>query len=110
MLCELTINDAAGFELPEDYATAVFDVYNEALSNITRHAGASRVAIALTITPNEVTIAVRDDGIGLAEDAARASLGGIAGIRAGAEAHNGLCRVAGTRDLGTTVTISLPLP
>ena len=79
ILCELAINDAAGFELPEDYATAVFDVYNEALSNIARHAGASRVAIALTITPHDLTMAVRDDGIGLAEDVARASLGGIGG-------------------------------
>lgn len=83
ILCELTINDAAGFELPEDYATAVFDVYNEALSNIARHAGASRVAIALTITPRELTMAVRDDGTG---------------------------PVAGTRELGTPVTISLPIP
>jgi len=85
--CELTVNDAAGAELPEDYAIAVFDVYNEALSNIARHASASRVAIALTITPRELTMAVRDNGVGpLADDA------------------------AGTRELGTTVTISLPIP
>jgi signal transduction histidine kinase len=82
--CELTVNDAAGFELPEHYATAVFKVYNEALSNIARHAGASRVAIALTITPHELTMAVRDDGTGQV--------------------------VAGTRELGTPVTISLPIP
>jgi len=83
IFCELTVNDAAGFELPEDYATAVFEVYNEALSNIARHAGASRVAIVLTITPHELTMAVRDDGTG---------------------------QVAGTRELGTPVTISLPIP
>ena len=62
ILYELTVNDAAGSELPEDYATAVFDAYNEALSNIARHAAASRVAIALTITPRELTMAVRNDG------------------------------------------------
>lgn len=108
--CELTINDAAGFELPEDYATSVFDVYNEALRNIARHAGASRIAIALTITPRELTMAVHDDGIGLADDAARASLGGIAAIRAHAAMHSGVCKVAGTPELGTTVSISLPIP
>lgn len=108
--CELTVNAAAGFELPEDYATTMFEVYNEALSNVARHAAASRVAIALTITPHELTMAVRDDGIGLADAAAGASVGGIAGIRARAETHNGVCRVAGTRELGTTVTVSLPLP
>src|SRR3954465_10223781 len=50
ILCELTINDGAGSELPENYATAVFEAYNEALSNIARRAAASRVAITLTIT------------------------------------------------------------
>jgi signal transduction histidine kinase len=87
ILCELTVNAAAGSELPKDCATRVFDVYNEALSNIARHASASRVAIALTITPRELTMAVRDNGVGpLADDA------------------------AGTRELGTTATISLPIP
>ena len=83
ILYELTVNDAAGSELPEDYATAVFDAYNEALSNIARNAGVTRVAIALTITPRELTMAVRDDRSG---------------------------QVAGTRELGTPVTISLPIP
>ena len=81
--CELTVNDAAGCELPEDYATAVFEAYNEALSNIARHAVANRVAIALTITPRELTMAVRGEGTG---------------------------QVACTRELGTPVTISLPIP
>jgi len=85
ILCELTVNAAAGSELPKDCATRVFEVYNEALSNIARHAAASRVAIALTITPRELTMAVRDDG-------------------------NGVCQAAGTRELGTAVTLSLPIP
>jgi len=86
ILYELTVNDAAGSELPEDYATAVFDAYNEALSNIARNAGVTRVAIALTITPHELTMAVRDDSVGLADAA------------------------AGPRELGTAVAISLPIP
>jgi signal transduction histidine kinase len=110
ILYELTVNDAAGFELPEDYATSVFEVYSEALSNVARHAGASRVAVALTVTPYEVTMAVRDDGIGLAPGAGAGSLGGIAGIRARAHAHHGVSEVAGQHKVGTSVTISLPIP
>ena len=86
ILYELTVNDAAGSELPEDYATAVFDAYNEALSNIARNAGVTRVAIALTITPHELTMAVRDDSVDPADAA------------------------AGPRELGTAVAISLPIP
>jgi signal transduction histidine kinase len=51
-------------------------------SNVARHAGASRVAIALTITPHEVTVVVRDNGIGLGAEASRSSGDGIAGMRA----------------------------
>jgi len=65
VLYELKVSQAAAFDLPEEYAAAIFDVYNEALSNVARHAGASRVAIALTITPHEVTMVVSDDGVGL---------------------------------------------
>jgi signal transduction histidine kinase len=70
---ELQVNDAAGFELPEDCAATVFDVYSEALSSMARHTHASRIAIALTITPREVTMLVRD-GEARAETAVSVSL------------------------------------
>lgn len=59
---ELKVNDAAGFAVPEDCAATIFDAYSEALSGIARHTHASRIAIALTITPREVTMLVRDGG------------------------------------------------
>jgi signal transduction histidine kinase len=74
VVCELTVNRAAAFDLPEGRAATILDIYNEALRNVARHARASRVAIALTIRPDEVTVVVSDNGI------------------------------------GTTVTVSLPLP
>ena len=110
VLYELKVSHAAAFDLPEDYAAAMFDVYNEALSNVARHAGASRVAIALTITPHEVTMVVRDDGIGLGAEDTAAGAGGLASMRARSRTYNGSCEVAGARKAGTTVTVSLPLP
>ena len=106
---ELAVNNAAGFDLPEEYAATIFDIYSEALSNVARHARASRVAIALAMTPHEVTLVVRDNGIGLGEEASRSSRGGIAGMRARAQSHQGLCELAGARNVGTTVTASLPI-
>lgn len=110
VLYELKVSHAAAFDLPEEYAAAIFDVYNEALSNIARHAGASRVAIALTITPHEVTMVVRDDGIGLGAEDTATGAGGLATMRARSRTYNGSCEVAGARKAGTTVTVSLPLP
>lgn len=107
---ELTVTDAAGFDLPEDYAETIFDIYSEALSNVARHAAASRVAIALSITPDKVTMVVRDDGTGLGKDAPAARAVSIAAIRARSQAYRGHCEVAGARNAGTTVTVSLPIP
>jgi two-component system, NarL family, sensor histidine kinase UhpB len=110
VLYELTVHHAAAFDLPEEYAAAIFDVYNEALSNVARHAGARRVAIALTITPHEVTMVVSDDGIGTKTRHPAADTGGLAAIRAHSQAYKGFFEVAGIRNAGTTVTVSLPLP
>src|SRR5688572_8360749 len=110
VLYELTVNDTAGFDLPDDYAATIFDVYNEALSNVARHSGARRVAIALTITPHEVTLLVRDDGIGLGKNAPASGVGGFAAMRARSQAYKGVCEVAGERNTGTTVVVSLPIP
>jgi signal transduction histidine kinase len=56
VFCKLTVDPAAPAGLPEDHAATIFAFSNEALSNVARHAMASRVAIALTITPNDVTV------------------------------------------------------
>jgi signal transduction histidine kinase len=54
--CKLTVEPAAPIGLPEDYAATIFEFYNEALRNVARHAMASRIAVALTITPQDVTV------------------------------------------------------
>lgn len=106
---ELTVSDAAGFDLPEGYAETMYDIYSQALSNVARHSGASRVAIALTISPSEVSLKVHDNGIGMGEAAADAGKGSIATLQARSQAYHGSCEVTGTRDAGTTLTVSLPL-
>jgi two-component system, NarL family, sensor histidine kinase UhpB len=57
--CQLKVDPAAPANLPEDYATTVFEFYNEALKNVARHAMASRVAVALTITRHQITVEFR---------------------------------------------------
>ena len=105
---ELAVNNAAGFDLSEDYAATIFDIYSEALNNVAQHAKADHVAVALTITPLKVTLVVRDNGLGLEEGAA-AKGGGIAAMRARAQNHHGLCELTGARNAGTTVKVSLPI-
>jgi len=56
VLCQLTVEPASPVNLPEEYAATIFEFYNATLANAARHAMASRVAIALTITPRDVTV------------------------------------------------------
>ena len=109
VVCELSVSHAADFELSEKFAATIFDIYNEALSNVARHAGASRVAIGLTLTPREVTMVVSDNGIGLPREASTSDKGGLAVIRSRSQTYKGFCEVAGKRNAGTTVTVSLPI-
>jgi signal transduction histidine kinase len=109
IIYELTVSDAAGFDLPEGHAETMYDIYSQALSNVARHSGATRVAIALSITPIEVALVVHDNGIGLGDAAPGAGEGSIAALQARSQAFKGRCEVTGARDTGTTLTVSLPL-
>ena len=110
ILYRLTVNNAAAFDLPGRHAATIFDIYNEALSNITRHAGASRVTIALTIAQHAIILVVSDNGLGLANEAPDFGARGLALMRARSQTHMGSCAVTSSRNAGTTVTVSLPIP
>jgi signal transduction histidine kinase len=98
----LTVNDTQGFEAPEEYATGLFEMLHDALNHVARCAQASRVDIALNITPREVGMVMRHDGIG--------ATAALAQIRRRARAYRGLCEVARAPEAGTVLTVSLPLP
>jgi two-component system sensor histidine kinase UhpB len=109
IVCGLTVNAAEGFDLPAPYAEAIFEMYGEAMSNVARPARASRVAIGLTVTPQEVSLVMRDNGIGIRDRDSRSGQG-IARMRALADRHNGLCAISGIpKGGGTTVIFSLPI-
>ncbi len=107
--CGLAVR-ADHVEIGEGLATTIFRMLQEALTNVARHAGASRVEIALTITPVELLLEVRDDGRGISEDeiAARHSLG-LVGLRERALACNGDLVIGGVPSGGTTVSVRIPL-
>ncbi|MEO8144105.1 MAG: hypothetical protein ABI654_07810 [Betaproteobacteria bacterium] len=63
--CELKVNDAVAFEVPEAYAESVFEKFNESLNEILSRARADRVSIELNIVPQEVALVLRDNGGGV---------------------------------------------
>jgi signal transduction histidine kinase len=105
---ELTASGAAGVDLPGGRAATIVDVYAEALSEVARYAGASRVAIALAMTPQEATLVVRDNGAAPGTEGAAAATCGTATIRARSSPQKGLGEAAAAYDAGNTVTLGPP--
>jgi two-component system sensor histidine kinase UhpB len=86
----------------------IYRVAQEALTNVLRHADARKVELRLTSGPSsDVTLIVRDDGIGLPPDAgARAT--GLRGMRERALLVGARLMIRPVRPTGTEVVLRLP--
>jgi signal transduction histidine kinase len=85
----------------------------EALTNVRRHAAATRVDVTLSYFDDAVSIDVADDGRGIEAGATSAApLGGLGlvGMRERAEALGGTLSLESTPGEGTTVAVNLPTP
>jgi len=90
--------------------TALFRILQEALTNIAKHAGATKVDIQLVADGGEVTLEIRDDGKGLPENqSARADAFGLRGMTERARVHGGWLEISSQPGKGTTVMAAVPL-
>ncbi len=107
--CQFTA--AAGeLGLEKDRAIALFRIVQEALTNIIRHARASRVEIRLQRTPDNLELEVRDNGAGISRAAARDPRAmGLLGMRERALMCGGAVEISGRPGQGTTVRFTMPL-
>jgi len=92
--------------LPPHVETAAYRIAQEALTNVARHAGASRARLALAADNGALRIEVADDGHGFESDPMEGV--GLRSMRHRAEALGGTLDVA-TGEHGTTVVATLPL-
>ena len=95
-------------QLERDLATAVFRIFQEALTNIARHASASHVRVALELERGRIKLEVEDDGVGIPESAGNTSLG-LLGMRERARRLGGECDIRRVEPRGTLVRVSVPL-
>jgi PAS domain S-box-containing protein len=106
--CEVTV-DGQEPDLDRERATAVFRVFQEALTNVARHSYASRVRVTLDGGPDQVVLKVSDNGQGFAAAPERAVSGlGLAGMRERVLAVAGELDIASAPGRGTTVTVTVP--
>jgi len=96
--------------LDRKVSTEVFRIFQEALTNVARHASAQRVAITMQHTVDKLTMEIRDDGRGITkqEMADPVSIG-LTGMRERVYALEGTLEIMGVQGKGTTVALSIPL-
>jgi signal transduction histidine kinase len=105
--------EGAARALPPATGATVFRVVQEALTNVVKHAGATRASVRLRHGPGALEITVTDDGRGAAPAGGPGRTGGhgLTGIRERAAAHGGTASTgAGPGGRGFEVRVVLPLP
>jgi PAS domain S-box-containing protein len=99
-------------DVPADVETVAYRVAQEALTNVSKHAKAGEVSVAVTSGTGVVQVEVTDDGMGFdpldVREFLRAGKVGLASMRERAELSGGTLTIRSRPGGGTTVSASLP--
>ncbi len=103
------VANAAKSQLPRELALCLYRVSQEALQNVVRHSGASKVTVELTIGKMTVFLRIIDNGSGFApSDTTHEGLG-LVGMRERLRAVNGDIRFIADEGNGTTIEALVPM-
>jgi signal transduction histidine kinase len=107
--CQLHLTDQE-FTLDKDLLTAVFRIFQETLTNVVRHAGATTVRVDLREDAGELVLIVQDNGKGMTESQITQSKSlGLIGMQERARSWGGRVIFQATPGKGTTVTVRVPM-
>jgi PAS domain S-box-containing protein len=107
--CKLQL-DRKEVHINEQASTAIFRIFQEILTNIAKHAKATRVDVIFEKTDEDVILKVRDNGKGFnTENIKHTKSLGILGMTERANAINGKLTVNSVVGIGTTVTLVVPV-
>jgi two-component system NarL family sensor kinase len=95
--------------LPLRMETQLYRIAQEALNNVHKHAHAHKVVIGLRRSGTQLTLSVRDDGVGFAVRTLRSDGQGLIGMRERAKLLSGRLEVSSTPGSGTRVAARVPI-
>jgi two-component system sensor histidine kinase DevS len=96
-------------DLPQMHAMSLFHICQEALANIAKHAGASKVTIDLWATPERVLLEVSDDGAGFEVDKTSKTVGhGLANMQTRVKNVGGDVDISSAPGEGTSILAWVP--
>ncbi|MCC7081647.1 MAG: response regulator [Burkholderiales bacterium] len=108
--CEVTTSDDDVY-LDQDLCVAIFRIFQETLTNISKYAEATRVDVSLVVGEDVVVLEVFDNGRGIARDQlSKPGSFGIRGMQERARSLGGDVEIEGLSGAGTRIKVEIPLP
>ncbi len=108
--CKLNIDIKDDVEFLDPYRTAVFRIFQESLTNITRHAKASRVDVNFVEKENTIELIVSDNGIGMKDfNKSKSKSLGLIGMRERANSLGAEIDFISEDGAGTSVLLKVPI-
>jgi len=106
--CEMAVDDVDSIE--KDLSTTLFRIFQETLTNVARHSGATTVRVHLKREGNQLCLVVADNGRGITRQQIEdPGSFGIMGIRERVNLWGGSVRITGKAKRGTTITVLIPV-
>jgi PAS domain S-box-containing protein len=103
-------SDVEEITIPEKHTTTLFRISQECLTNIARHANATKVEITLIEKGENLILEIEDNGKGITTEQIRNPLSlGILGMRERIKNLKGKFHISGTPGKGTKVKVALPV-
>ncbi|HMV86909.1 MAG TPA: PAS domain S-box protein [Blastocatellia bacterium] len=107
--CELHLPQS-NIALDQNRAVAIFRIFQEILTNVTRHAQATKVSVLLEERDKHLFLEARDNGRGIrASEFSNPKSLGLLGMRERALLLGGEFNIRGARGKGTSITVRIPL-
>ncbi len=108
LLCLVT-TEVTETPFDQDLNTAFFRIFQETLTNVIRHAHATRVEVVLKEEQGSLTMEVKDNGRGISSDEISNTKSiGLLGMRERAALLGGELTISGQAGAGTAVTVKIP--
>ena len=100
--------------MPADTKLGMFRIVQEALWNVERHAGATRVAVTITFTEHKTRLDVVDNGVGFSMPSVSGGFTasgqmGLISMQERAELLGGKLEIQSSPGKGTRITVSVPV-
>jgi PAS domain S-box-containing protein len=93
-----------------DIANALFRVFQEALTNVLKHAQATKVEASLKEEDGKIVLGIHDNGVGISEkQLSKRNSFGLLGMRERIYPFGGTISITGKEQIGTTLTVTIPV-